>query len=554
MLCYGPRPAKHLFSDLLAAHVQIASRMPIPPEYRVIYNWDGAPHGYSPTPQSMDAFLDKVYAPVKDTQVGALFWSTGGQGSRWPSDLLDFIGEAEGRRYQSVGAYTASENIRQMYDRGEDPQTALIEGGHKLGLHVYASVRMNDNHFGGAQIADLNALHKAHRVETIRHEHPQWLLGDGTTEWFALSWNMAVPEIRQRRFQHVEEVCRRYDWDGIELDWQRHAFHFPEDEAYRLRYLLTDLQRAIRRMTDVLGEERGRPFYLAARVAGSLEMCRRIGYDIPTWIEEGLVDVLIPAGNAVTDASIDVADFVQLCAGTRIAVYPGFDSNLPDPFVGPEEPIEKDQLRTRAIAARYHRAGATGIYAFNWHADADSKRSLLSTIGSPQTLATVDKIYAATHRYVQREGAWRGAFRIDRIYGEVPVDLLPTLCGEGPTIHLEVADDFGAQQPTTLQLRLRLNESLPEDIVHVWWDREQLGTAQRANCRLENPSPPGGAFQPLPRWREISDVSSAAWLSWDLTRSGVDVGRHAVRIVLVKRHPQITASLVLTDVELVVRY
>ena len=38
---------------------------------------------------------------------------------------------------------------------------------------------------------------------------------------------MAVPEIRQRRFDHVEEVCRRYDWDGVELDWQRHAFHSP---------------------------------------------------------------------------------------------------------------------------------------------------------------------------------------------------------------------------------------------------------------------------------------------------------------------------------------
>ncbi|MBT4097423.1 MAG: family 10 glycosylhydrolase [Gemmatimonadetes bacterium] len=528
--------------------------MPTPTDYRIIYNWDGAPHGYSPTPQSVESFLDKVYAPLKDTQVDALFWSTGGQGSRWPSDLLDFIGEAEGRTYQSVGAYTASENIRQMYDQGLDPQAALIEAGHDLGLHVYASVRMNDNHFGGAQISDLAALHKAHRVETIRRDHPEWLLGNRTSEWFALSWNMAVPEIRQRRFQHVEEVCRRYDWDGIELDWQRHAFHFPEDDAYRLRYLLTDLQRAIRQMTQALGRKRGRPVYLAARVAGSLEMCRRIGYDIPTWIEEGLVDVLIPAGNAVTDASIDVADFVQLCEGTGVAVYPGFDSNLPDPFVGPEEAIEKDQLRTRAIASRYHRAGASGIYAFNWHADADSKRDLLTTIGSPQTLASTDKIYAATHRYVQREGAWRGAFRIDRIYGEVPVDLLPTLSGTGPTITLDVADDFGAHKPASLQLRLRLNESLPEDVVRVCWDGDLLGQGHRIACRLENPTPPGGAFQPQPRWREISDVSSAAWLTWDLTESGVTCGKHTVHVALQKRHPQITTALVLTDVELVVRY
>ena len=52
--------------------------MPVPPSYRIIYNWDGAPHGYSPTPQSLTSFLETAYAPLEDTQVDALFWSTGG--------------------------------------------------------------------------------------------------------------------------------------------------------------------------------------------------------------------------------------------------------------------------------------------------------------------------------------------------------------------------------------------------------------------------------------------------------------------------------------------
>ena len=528
--------------------------MPVPPDYGIIYNWDGAPHGYSPVPQSLDDFLEKTYAPLEDTQVGALFWSTGGQGSRWPSSVLEYIGEHRERPYPGAGAYNGTENILRMYDRGEDPQQALIARGHELGLHVYASVRMNDNHFGGAQVGDLGALLKAHRVEPLRHDHPEWVLGDRTSEWFALSWNMAVPEIRQRRFDSVEETCRRYDWDGVELDWQRHAFHFPDGEGYRLRYLLTDLQRAVRRMTDVLGKERGRPVYLAARVAGSLEMCRRIGYDIPAWVEEGLVDIIVPAGNAVTDADIDVAGFAGLCAGTETAVYPGFDSNLPDPFVGPEEPDDKDRLRTRAIASRYHRAGASGIYVFNWHADRDSKRPLLTAIGSPETLAGTDKIYAATHRYIQQAGAWRGAFRIDRIYGQVPVRLERTLSGHGPAVRLDIAEDFDACEPDVLQLRLRLNEWVKGDVVQTWWDGEKLGPPEMAYCRLEDPSPPGGAFQPLPRWRDIAEVSSAVWLTWDLSAAAVPPGEHAVRVDLHERHPQVASSLTLTDVELVVRY
>ena len=115
----------------------------------------------------------------------------------------------------------------------------------------------------------------------MRIEHPQWVLGEqAESDWFALSWNMAVPEVREHRFAHVKELCTLYDWDGVELDWQRHGFHLPQDEGYRLRYVITDLQRAIRRMTDALARQRGKPFYLAARVSGTLEMCRHIGYDI----------------------------------------------------------------------------------------------------------------------------------------------------------------------------------------------------------------------------------------------------------------------------------
>ena len=60
--------------------------MPRPPDYKIIYNWDGAPHGYSRYPQTMEQFLDKVYAVMRDTQVGAHFWSLGGsEFGRWRS-------------------------------------------------------------------------------------------------------------------------------------------------------------------------------------------------------------------------------------------------------------------------------------------------------------------------------------------------------------------------------------------------------------------------------------------------------------------------------------
>ena len=107
----------------------------------------------------MDDFLEKTFAPLADTQVGALFWCVGEHAARWPSQVLEQLGDVHGRHYESAYAYLHTENIRQMLERGEDPQQALLERGHQLGLSVYASVRMNDNHFNGAQVADLGKLH-----------------------------------------------------------------------------------------------------------------------------------------------------------------------------------------------------------------------------------------------------------------------------------------------------------------------------------------------------------------------------------------------------------
>ena len=39
--------------------------MPRPPEYRIIYHWDGAPHGYSEVSQSMESSPGETYAHLE---------------------------------------------------------------------------------------------------------------------------------------------------------------------------------------------------------------------------------------------------------------------------------------------------------------------------------------------------------------------------------------------------------------------------------------------------------------------------------------------------------
>ena len=530
--------------------------MPRPPEYGIIFNWDGSPHNSSEVPQSIESFLDKVYSPLEDTQVGAHFWTIGEHHAHWKSDTMEQVGDIHGRKYDEAIRYIAMENVRQMLERGDDPQDAAVKRGHELGLHVYASVRMNDNHFHGAQVEDLATLHNSALTRT-RVEHPEWLLGDKTTEWMALSWNFEVPEVREHRFAFVEELCGKYDWDGVELDWQRHAFHLPQDYGYRMRYALTDLQRAIRAMTNELGAKRGRPFYLAARVAPSLEMSRVIGYDVPTWIDEGLVDILIPAGGYGTDPSIDVAGYVDLCRGSDVTVYPGLDVWLvtipkdehaaTEEFVGPEDPETKDKMRNRAVASRYHKEGADGIYTFNWYANRDSKRELLTQIGSPDTLRGKDKIYACTHRSIRNTGNWRGALRNDRIHGEVPVPLKRTLTGDGPTVVLDVTDDLTSDVPKRVVLRVRLDQWVKGDVVRLLWDGAERDNVETRYDIAED-------YVGNPFAAKIRDVGTAAWLSSELNPSEVSQGKHRAKVVLEERNPRMGIDIVVTNVELVITF
>ena len=505
----------------------------------------------------MDAFLDKVFAPLEDTQVGALFWCTGTHTATWQSDVLDLVGDLHDRKYRTAREYVSAENLREMLERGEDPLQAIIERGHELDLHVYASVRMNDNHFNGMQ-PDEMASSNHEELTRLRIEHPDWLLGDQTSEWFALSWNFAVPEVREHRLDHIKELCERCDWDGVELDWQRHGFHLPKDEAYRLRYVLTDLQREVREMTHEIGRRRSRPFYVAARVAPTLEVSRSIGYDVPAWVDGGLVDAVIPAGGYGMDPSIDVAAYLALCEGRDAVVYAGLDVGIDvfssgehgqEVFAGPEDPKTKDHMRVRATAARCHEAGANGIYVFNWHADRNSRRDLLSQMGDPETLRRTDKIYAATHRYYRDKGPWRGALRNDRIYGDVPVPLKPTLTGEGPTVVLKVADDLIQDPPERIVLRIRLEEWVRGDSVKLFWngvERDEVAVVYQTD--LEN----GTASNPFSA--DLYDVSPAVWLQSNLAPTEVSKGRHEVVVVLEERNPRMASDIVLTDVEVVITY
>ena len=247
-----------------------------------------------------------------------------------------------------------------------------------------------------------------------------------------------------------------------------------------------------------------------------------------------------PAASSGTDPLLDIEGFNRLTEGTDIAVYGCIYGSTDGPHVGPEDEDSKRDLVLGGLASRHYAHGADGIYVFNFHGDRKYRRGLLTTMGSPDTLRGVSKIYAATHKIPRVIGEWRGAELNDRIYAEVPTPLLETMSGDGPTVTLTVSDDFSSDPPESVCLRVRMEEWVVGDDVEVSW--------------VSDPLPDPHIEYTDVRSYTGDRVSGVVWQSYMLEPERVPIGEHKVKVVLRHRNPHIIPDMTLTDVELVVRY
>jgi hypothetical protein len=379
-------------------------------------------------------------------------------------------------------------------------------------------------------------------LTAFRKQHPEWVLGDNAPRWAATSWNMAVPEVREYTLRRIAEACALADWDGVEIDWQRHAFHLPEDDAYRLRYTLTDLQGAIREVTDGIARERGRPFHVIVRVGASRETNHRIGYDLEAWVEEGLCDMVATNANSGTDPGVEVEAYLELMAGTHVRLYPGFDSHgeWGQGHLLPAAPWREGWFR--GLAQGFYERGAHGVHLFNWHNHVKGVRPLLECLGSPETLRGTDKVYTAVKRHGRHRSELRyGAERDDRLLGEVPVELHATMEGGGPGFHIGVHDDLPSHRGVGVELQIDLLHLSPVDRVAVELDGQRLGEPLRRDAAAEDAS-------------SLSDVSENGWLTWRLEPAQLGDGIHRITVTLLERDPRLRPPIVVQNVEIHVTF
>ena len=104
------------------------------------------------------------------------------------------------------------------------------------------------------------------------------------------------------------------------LDFQRFPIYFPQDEGPEHVKTMTSWVREIGAMTYEIGEERGRPLLLSARVLACPIQNLAIGLDPITWAKEDLVDFIVASHFLRNDFPLPIKEYRDLLP-ERTALY-----------------------------------------------------------------------------------------------------------------------------------------------------------------------------------------------------------------------------------------
>jgi len=495
---------------------------------RIMYNDDGCHTRPYSTP---DELISLRLRQVVGTQVDTICYCTGGGGLFWGH--IPEVGELIGESVTDSDAQYVKDicnSLGALRELGTDPLAVAVQFGHDNGIEVFWSYRMNN-------IEDSFAPWS--RTQWKR-EHPEYLFGeledwekyeytDPRKWWAGLSFEHA--EVRDYIVRIFEDVCLRYDIDGVDMDFFRHPRFFrPTTDGLPVSdediAAMTDMVRKVRGLTERIAIERGRPLLIACRVPLSVERCLAIGLDIEMWLKDDLVDIVTFGGDlgpmAMAPQLRTMVELAHRCGARAHANLGGSGMQKAQGYVAHEA--------WWAAAMNIWHAGADGIYTFNLFPTEPDVR--YSRMGSPETLRGLDKLYAIDP--VEPKNLW-GFNRS----GLVIPDRLPMVLGPSGrvTAVLPVGEDVVDNAPEGKTphalLRLRLAGLVVGDHVVV-----------RLNGHAPLIAPPTAPLTATP---------ATSWFEVALEPTLIKPGDNRICVDLATKRP-VDLSVLLDRLELAVTY
>lgn len=252
--------------------------------------------------------------------------------------------------------YEGMKNLYEVYtEYGIDVYEIMLDTLRENGLRPWITLRMNDCHFGGDETSILRsdffyeAREKGYLISSNGEDYG----------YYNSCFDYAVPEVRQRMLAYIEEMLGRYDVFGLELDFMREIYSFDYLNNPDCCNQMNDFIREVNKILERAEQKWGHDIKLMVRTARSIEAATVYGFDVATWVEEDIVDALVPSPRwECADSGIPVKEWVELVGDKDIAVFPCVE------ILNLEKTVTTADI-SKAYAASWYSQGADGFYAYN---------------------------------------------------------------------------------------------------------------------------------------------------------------------------------------------
>jgi len=273
-------------------------------DYRCLFNHELliVCHKKDNSPEYIASFIEKL----EGTDVDAVMCCP----TAWRANLYPSEVDPQWKKYtpdQASPKFRSFDYIMKYIHSGGDPVKETLDACRRCGKDFFVSYRMNDHHY----VTDVTW--PTHNF--FWREHPEYWLGDTDTSPYQRGndqvrlFDYMIPQVRDYYYAILEELCTRYDVDGVELDFQRFPRFFHNDRIDEGAQVMTAFVGRIRNMIDAVGRRRGKSLRLCVRVPETLAKCKAAGLDVVAWDARGLVDMIDVSSFYIHTMELGIEEF-----------------------------------------------------------------------------------------------------------------------------------------------------------------------------------------------------------------------------------------------------
>ena len=288
----------------------------------------------------------------------------------------------------------------------------------------------------------------------------------------------------------------------------------------------------VRNVAEMVRNRPGGPGLIGARIYPTLELNRKTGLDVQTWLQEGLVDFVVPMVYAffVLDANMPIDWLVQEAHENDISVYAMLQPYYTEENRRFYSVEDATPAMIRAAAANFWERGVDGLYAWflPWPLG-DSERRTLTELSDPELVKEADKHYFLRRSSDATSGHDYEAF--------LPVEIPSADAGIQYQIPFSIADDTQNDRVQSIRLRLGVSNLVTADTFEVLLNGQSLADERCTRSVIRSRDPYAGQ-----------------WLEFHLDRVRPQKGVNVLEVALKARPAGFVGGVTVEDVEILVEY